>query len=144
MCIRDRYYNLAKELGNGYFNYQADASLHLANLCTKKGMTIKALEYYQFHFDNARSEKKNKDRKLIDRARVIYGIAKANSTMPNHIKVVANSDKNIKALLDWKNRKEKQRLDCKLYFSDSHEIYIQIISLLSTIDIGYTLSLIHI
>lgn len=36
-----------------------------------------------------------------------FGIAKANATIENYIKLVANSDKNLKALLDWKSKKEK-------------------------------------
>jgi hypothetical protein len=38
---------------------------------------------------------------------VTLGIAKANATIDNFIKIVANSDKNLKALLDWKSKKEK-------------------------------------
>lgn len=53
---------------------------------------------------------------MIDRARVTYGIAKANAFMgikfkyqyiDNYIKLVANSDKNLKALLDWKSKRDK-------------------------------------
>lgn len=43
-----------------------------------------------------------------------YGIAKANAFMgilifklDNYIKLVANSDKNLKALLDWKSKRDK-------------------------------------
>jgi hypothetical protein len=45
---------------------------------------------------------------------VTYGIAKANafmgiliSKLDNYIKLVANSDKNLKALLDWKSKRDK-------------------------------------
>lgn len=57
-----------------------------------------------------------KNRKLVDKARVTFGIAKANASIgnsptfnyvENYIKIVANSDKNLKALLDWKAKKEK-------------------------------------
>ena len=45
-----------------------------------KGETKKSIENYQIHFESARNEKHNKDRKLIDKARVYLGIAKANNT----------------------------------------------------------------
>jgi hypothetical protein len=50
---------------------------------------------------------------LIDRARVIYGIAKANANyskfiqiLENFVKILKESDKNLKPLLDWKLKKE--------------------------------------
>ena len=43
----------------------------------------------------------------MDKARVTFGLAKANATIDNFIKLVANSDKNLKALLDWKSKKDK-------------------------------------
>jgi len=49
---------------------------------------------------------------LIDNARVIYGIAKANAhysnfdNLDNFVKILKDSDKNIKPLLDWKLKKE--------------------------------------
>lgn len=65
-----------------------------------------SLDYYQKHFNSARTEKQ-KDRKLVDKARVTYGIALANSKFDQYIKIVANSDKNLKALLDWKSAQKK-------------------------------------
>jgi hypothetical protein len=65
------------------------------------------LEYYQQHFDLARLEKQNqKNRTLVDQARVNLGIAKANAAIDNFIKIVSNSSQNLKPLLDWKNKKE--------------------------------------
>jgi hypothetical protein len=50
---------------------------------------------------------------LIDRARVIYGIAKANANysniflyLENLVKILKESDRNLKPLLDWKLKKE--------------------------------------
>ena len=49
---------------------------------------------------------------MIDNARVIYGIAKANAhysnliNLDNFVKILKDSDKNIKPLLDWKLKKE--------------------------------------
>ncbi|CAD8090961.1 unnamed protein product [Paramecium sonneborni] len=102
----ESYYALAKD--QKLYNSQSDAALHLAKLYQSKGNTAKSLEYFQQHFDCAKSEKpEQKSRKLIDRARVTYGIAKANAFMDNYIKLVANSDKNLKALLDWKSKRDK-------------------------------------
>lgn len=82
--------------------------MYLAKLYHQKGNIQKSLEFYQQHFDCARTEKSDtKNRKLVDKARVTFGIAKANATIENYIKLVANSDKNLKALLDWKSKKEK-------------------------------------
>ncbi|KAM3132429.1 hypothetical protein pb186bvf_015529 [Paramecium bursaria] len=102
----DQYHILAKD--QKLHNAQSDAGLMLAKLHQQKGNTAKSLEYFQQHFDCAKSEKsENKNRKLIDEARVTYAIAKANAYIDNYIKLVANSDKNLKALLDWKLKKDK-------------------------------------
>ncbi|KAM3132421.1 hypothetical protein pb186bvf_015521 [Paramecium bursaria] len=98
-------------------NAQSDAALMLAKLHQQKGNTAKSLEYFSSHFDCDKSEKsENKNRKLIDKARVTYAIAKANSYIDNYIKLVAKSDKNLKALLDWKQRKIKENSNLQLYF----------------------------
>lgn len=49
----------------------------------QQGDLKKSLEYYQHYFECARSEKENKNRRLIDKARVIVGIAKADQFMGN-------------------------------------------------------------
>jgi len=102
----DDYHKITKE--NRKFNYNADAAYQLARLWTIKGNTAKSIEYYQGHFDSARNEKINKDRKLIDKARVYLGMAKANANIDNFIKTVLNSSVNIKPLLDWKSKSTKQ------------------------------------
>jgi uncharacterized glyoxalase superfamily protein PhnB len=48
----------------------------------QKGDEKASLDYYRQHFDGARTEKsEKKDRKLVDRARVTFGIAKAKSNI---------------------------------------------------------------
>lgn len=41
----------------------------------------------------------------MDRARVTYGLAKANATIETHINLVKDSDKDLKSLLEWKAKK---------------------------------------
>jgi len=65
------------------------------------------LEYYNKHFECAKLEKKEKDRVLIDKARVILGMAKANQNISTFIKTVQTADGNMKPLLDWKGKKDK-------------------------------------
>lgn len=56
--------------------------MHLAQLFHKKKNIPKSLDYFQQHFDLARLEKAlNKNRALIDQARVNLGIAKANANI---------------------------------------------------------------
>ena len=57
----------------------------MAQLFQKKHNIPKSLEYYQEHFDAARTEKPEagKSRTLVDLARVTYGIAKANANISN-------------------------------------------------------------
>ena len=43
-----------------------------------KGNNTKSIEFYQQHFDSAKNERIEKNRKLIDKARVYLGMAKAN------------------------------------------------------------------
>ena len=53
----------------------------LAKFYAQKQNVDKSLEYYQQHFDSARLEKKENNKKYIDQTRVIYAIAKANFHM---------------------------------------------------------------
>lgn len=100
------FYSIAKELRMN--NAQSEAALLLANLNSKKKNTSKSLEFYQLHFDAARTEKpENKSRKLIDKARVTLGIAKSNSNIGNFLKWIEKSNDNMKPLLDWKSKREK-------------------------------------
>lgn len=88
-------------------NYSADAAFHLARLYAMKGNNQKSIEFYQQHFESARNEKVNKDRRLIDKARVYLGMAKANMGIDNYLKIVTQSAQNIKPLLEWKAKKDK-------------------------------------
>ena len=86
-----------------------------------KGNNTKSIEFYQQHFDSAKNERQEKNRKLIDKARVYLGMAKANvniskfltwnkklnNFIDNFIKNVGNSETNISKLLEWKFKKEK-------------------------------------
>ncbi|KAL4511805.1 hypothetical protein ABPG72_012650 [Tetrahymena utriculariae] len=102
----ERYIEHAEKLHLN--NAQSDAALHLATLYAQKGNIPKSLDYYKQHFDGARTEKADKkDRKLVDRARVTLGIAKANANIDKYIELVKNSDKDIYKLLEWKAKKDK-------------------------------------
>lgn len=48
-----------------------------------KGDNKKSIDFYQQHFDSAKNERQEKNRKLIDKARVYLGIAKANVNLGN-------------------------------------------------------------
>eukprot|EP00331_Platyophrya_macrostoma_P030307 CAMPEP_0176443648 /NCGR_PEP_ID=MMETSP0127-20121128/22562_1 /TAXON_ID=938130 /ORGANISM="Platyophrya macrostoma, Strain WH" /LENGTH=424 /DNA_ID=CAMNT_0017828945 /DNA_START=23 /DNA_END=1297 /DNA_ORIENTATION=- len=98
----EQYWLLSKD--NKRLNYQADAARQLAKMYQQQGDVKKSLEYYQHYFECARSEKDNKNRKLIDKARVIVGIAKADLNMDEHIKKTSNTFTNIKPLLEWKSK----------------------------------------
>jgi len=50
----------------------------LAKVWGMKGNSTKSIEFYQQHFDSAKNERQEKNRKLIDKARVYLGMAKAN------------------------------------------------------------------
>lgn len=63
-------------------NAVADSSYYLAKLFEEKGDKEKAVSFYQSYFEAAKSEKPDKkDRKLVDRARVTFAIAKADRNM---------------------------------------------------------------
>jgi len=61
-----------------FFKYKADAAFYLAKVYGMKGNNTKSIEFYQQHFDSAKNERQEKNRKLIDKARVYLGMAKAN------------------------------------------------------------------
>lgn len=56
-------------------NKKADAARHSANLNWKKENWTEALDDYKNFFKNARTDKNNKDRRLIDHARIANGLA---------------------------------------------------------------------
>ena len=83
-------------------NSVADSSYYLAKLFEEKGEKEKAIMFYQSYFEAAKSEKPDKkDRKLVDKARVAYAIAKSNKNMDRYIGIMCEKD-SLKALLDWK------------------------------------------
>lgn len=86
-------------------NSLADSSYYLAKLFEEKGDKEKAISYYQSYFEAAKSEKQDKkNRKLVDKARVAYAIAKANRNMTKYISQF-DGENSLKALLDWKIKK---------------------------------------
>jgi tetratricopeptide (TPR) repeat protein len=98
------YNGLAKD--NRLYNAEADSSYYLAKLYEQKLQPNKAIEYYRKYFEAAKLERHEKDSKLVDRARVTYAIAKSNDTIDRYIKIVAESERNIAALLEWKNKRD--------------------------------------
>jgi hypothetical protein len=64
-----------------------------------KGNNQKSIEYYQQHFESARNEKVNKDRRLIDKARVYLGMAKANMGIGKFKKYINSPKTTILKLL---------------------------------------------
>ncbi len=80
----------------------ADSSYYLAKLFEEKGEKEKAIGYYQSYFEAAKSEKPDKkDRKLVDKARVTYAIAKANKNMEKYISLF-EGENSLRNVLDWK------------------------------------------
>jgi len=58
----------------------------LAKVWGMKGNSTKSIEFYQQHFDSAKNERQEKNRKLIDKARVYLGMAKANVNISNFLR----------------------------------------------------------
>lgn len=80
----NEYHRMAKEAKAQ--NSVADSSYYLAKLFEEKGDKDKSIVYYQSYFEAAKSEKQDKkDRKLVDKARVAYAIAKANKNMERYV-----------------------------------------------------------
>ncbi len=70
-------------------NSVADSSYYLAKLFEEKGEKEKSIHYYQSYFEAAKSEKPDKkDRKLVDKARVSYAIAKSKKNMDKYIGIM--------------------------------------------------------
>lgn len=83
-------------------NAVADSSYYLAKLWEQKGEKEKAITYYQSYFEAAKSQKADKkDRRLVDKARVTYAIAKANKNMEKYISLF-EGDNSLKNILQWK------------------------------------------
>lgn len=74
-------------------NYVADSSYYLAKLFQEKNQDEKAIQYFQAYFQAAKSQKQDKkDRKLVDKARVTFAIAKANKNMDKYIEMFTHDD----------------------------------------------------
>lgn len=86
-------------------NSVADSSYYLAKLFEEKGDKEKAIGFYQSYFEAAKSEKSDKkDRKLVDRARVTFAIAKSNRNMDKYIGIIGQPG-SLGRVLDWKIKK---------------------------------------
>ena len=86
-------------------NSVADSSYYLAKLFEEKGDKEKAIIFYQSYFEAAKSEKPDKkDRKLVDRARVTFAIAKSNKNMDKYIGIMEEPN-SLGKVLDWKIKK---------------------------------------
>lgn len=85
-------------------NSVADSSYYLAKLFEEKGEKEKSIHFYQSYFEAAKSEKPDKkDRKLVDKARVSFAIAKSNRNMDKYIGIMGEEQKvSLDALLNWK------------------------------------------
>lgn len=87
---------------------KADAEKQVANLLWKKGDKAGALNYFQQFFNDAKADKLAKGRRVLDSARIAYGLAKGSSTMDQYIDMVLNSRENIYDLVEWKYSKDKK------------------------------------
>ena len=74
----------------------------MGRLFEEKGEREKAIIYYQSYFEAAKSEKPDrKDRKLVDKARVTFAVAKANKNMDKYIGLFQGED-SLRNVLEWK------------------------------------------
>ena len=98
----NEYHRMAKEAKAQ--NSVADSSYYLAKLFEEKGEKQKSIQFYQSYFEAAKSEKPDKkDRKLVDKARVSFAIAKANKNMDKYIGIMGeDEERSLKSVLDWK------------------------------------------
>ena len=96
------YHKMAKEAKAQ--NSVADSSYYLAKLFDEKGEKDKSIVFYQSYFEAAKSEKpEKKDRRLVDKARVSFAIAKSARNMEKYIGIMKEEEaQSLRALLDWK------------------------------------------
>lgn len=101
-------------------NMKADAERHLANLYWKKGDRENALKNYKAFFQDAKNDKVNKDRKLVDNARISLGLARGTHNMGKglsrrciltepdaHFEEILKSKIDIHGFIAWKFKTEK-------------------------------------
>ena len=98
----NEYHRMAKEAKAQ--NSLADSSYYLAKLFDEKGEKDKSIVFYQSYFEAAKSEKPDKkDRRLVDKARVAFAIAKSNRNMDKYVGIMKEEEtESLKLLLDWK------------------------------------------
>lgn len=89
--------NVATEVGEN--NAQAGACLNLGLLYYARGEYDKSMELLEQHFDLARQLG---DRKLVDSARVILGMARGNGKLDLYMSMV---NTNMDKLLKWKSKR---------------------------------------
>jgi len=89
--------NVASEAGE--LKAQASACLNLGMLYNGRGDNEKSVELLEQHFDLARQLG---DRKLIDSARVVLGMARGNGKLNAYIDLVNND---LDRLLKWKSKR---------------------------------------
>jgi tetratricopeptide (TPR) repeat protein len=82
------YQRLTESNKTDMLNMKADAERHLANLYWKKGDRENALKNYKAFFQDAKNDKVNKDRHLVDNARISLGLARGTHNMGKYFAVV--------------------------------------------------------
>lgn len=73
----------------------------------KKGNYQEGLRWYKLYFESAKAEKVERNRKLIDNARIALALAKGTHEIETFIDIITDSKDNIQPLIEWKLKKEK-------------------------------------
>lgn len=90
------------------FGQKADAQKHMANLLWKKGDRAGAIDKFRQFFEDAKMDKNDKNRKVLDTARIAQALAKGTNSMDQYIEMVSNSRENIYDLVAWKYQKDRK------------------------------------
>ena len=72
----EEYFNITNLSENKTQNSKADAAHNLGDLQWKKGNYQEGLRWYKLYFESAKAEKVERNRKLIDNARIALALAK--------------------------------------------------------------------
>ena len=93
---------------HGMWGQKADAQKHMANLLWKKGDRAGAIDKFKQFFEDAKMDKNDKNRKVLDTARIAQALAKGTHSMDTYIETVSNSRENIYELVALKYQKDKK------------------------------------
>lgn len=102
----EQYYEFSKNSKEQVPNAQTNAAMQLGHFYWKKNNYNEAIKYLKIYFDCAKNQKIDKDRRVIDNARISIGLAKSMNSYNEFINTILESKRKIIDIINFKNKND--------------------------------------